>query len=99
MLLDSNILIYAAQPQHGSLREFIAEHSPAISLISKIEVLGYHHLGDADRPLLEDLFAAAELLPIDEIVVAEAIDLRQKRKMSLGDSIVAATALYMDARS
>jgi toxin FitB len=93
MLLDSNILIYAAQPQHGALRDFIAEHSPAISTISKIEVLGFHQLSGSDRSLLEALFSAAEILPVTEIVVEEAILLRQKCKMSLGDSIIAATAL------
>lgn len=29
MLLDSNIIIYATQPEYGWLREFIAEHEPA----------------------------------------------------------------------
>jgi toxin FitB len=96
MLLDSNILIYAAQPQHGALRNFIAEHSPAVSTISRIEVLGYHGLSDSDRILLEALFSAAEVLPVSQAVVEEAILLRQKRKMSLGDSIIAATALFHD---
>jgi hypothetical protein len=40
MLLDSNILIYAAAPEHAELRAFIAEHRPAISIGGKIEVLG-----------------------------------------------------------
>ena len=33
------------------------------------------------------------ILPIDEAVIAEAIRLRQQRKRSLGDSIIAATGL------
>lgn len=44
MLLDSNIIIYAAQPQHAGLRQLIAERSPAVSVISQIEVLGYSRL-------------------------------------------------------
>ena len=31
MLVDSNILIYAAQPVHAHLRWFIADHAPAVS--------------------------------------------------------------------
>jgi len=42
MLLDSNIIIYAAQAGHATLRQFIAEHTPAVSVISYIEALGYH---------------------------------------------------------
>ncbi|MDJ0518270.1 MAG: hypothetical protein QNJ74_19135 [Trichodesmium sp. MO_231.B1] len=44
MLLDSNIIIYAAQPENSNLRQFIAEQSPAVSALSYIEVLGYHQL-------------------------------------------------------
>jgi hypothetical protein len=34
MLLDSNIIIYAAQPQYESLRDFVAKHAPSVSAIS-----------------------------------------------------------------
>ena len=33
MLLDSNIIIYAAQPSHQVLRQFIAAHAPAVSAV------------------------------------------------------------------
>ena len=49
MLLDSNIIIYAAQPKYSELRRFIAEHTPAVSAVSYVEVLGYHHLTEPDR--------------------------------------------------
>ncbi len=49
MLVDSNILIYAAQAAHAQLRQFIAEHAPAVSAVSYVEVLGYHQLDDQDR--------------------------------------------------
>lgn len=93
MLLDSNIIIYAAQPAHASLRVFIDEHAPAVSIVSFIEVLGFHRLQPADRAVLERFFQAAEILPLSETVAREAVRLRQQRKMSLGDSIIAATAL------
>lgn len=44
MLLDSNIIIYATKPEYTELRQFIAQHTPAISVISYVEVLGYHKL-------------------------------------------------------
>lgn len=93
MLLDSNIVIYATQPQHVALRQFIAEHAPAVSAISYVEVLGFHRLEKAEHTLLERFFAATDLLPVSEAVIHRAVELRQQRKMSLGDSIVAATAL------
>jgi toxin FitB len=93
MLLDSNIIIYAAQPEHAALRQFIETHSPAVSVISSIEVLGYHKLTDDDRKFLEQFFQTAEQLPLSETVAQWAIKLRQRRKMSLGDSILAGTAI------
>jgi predicted nucleic acid-binding protein len=93
MLLDSNILIYAAQPEHTRLRQFIAEHAPAVSIISYIEVLGFHRLQEGERELLQQFFDMAEVLPLSDTVVQRAVQLRQQRRMSLGDSIVAGTAL------
>jgi toxin FitB len=93
MLLDSNIIIYAAQPEHIALRQFIETHTPAVSVISQIEVLGYHKLTEDDRQFLEQFFRTAERLPLSETVVQWAVKLRQRRKMSLGDSIVAGTAI------
>lgn len=93
MLLDSNIIIYAAQKQHAHLRRFIEEHSPAVSAVSYVEVLGYHKLTEADRTFLEEFFSAALLLPITMPVLDCAVRLRQGRKMTLGDSLVASTAL------
>jgi predicted nucleic acid-binding protein len=93
MLLDSNIIIYAAQPEYAALRQFIESHTPAVSDINYIEVLGYHRLMEGDRQFLEKFFQIAKRLPLSETVVQWAVRLRQRRKMSLGDSIVAGTAI------
>jgi predicted nucleic acid-binding protein len=93
MLLDSNIIIYAAQPDGAALRQFIAEHTPSVSIISYIEVLGYHLLREDDRQFLEDFFKAAKVLPLSNEVAKWAVGLRQRRRIALGDAIVAGTAL------
>lgn len=93
MIIDSNVLIYAAQPEHDVLRQFIREHAPAVSVVSYIEVLGYHRLQEVERRLLEKFFRAAEILPLSDAIVEQTVQLRQRRRMSLGNSIVAATAL------
>lgn len=93
MLLDSNIIIYAAQSENQFLRDLIADHSPCVSVISSLEVLGYHRLTTNDRKHFESFFSAAQVLEISQDVIIKAIDLKQTRKMSLGDSLIAATAL------
>lgn len=64
-----------------------------MSTISVVEVLGYHKLSEEDRLHFEAFFAAAKVLPVSDAVVARAVSLRQSRKMSLGDALIAATAL------
>lgn len=93
MLLDSNIIIYAAQPAYANLRLFIIDHGPVVSAVSYVEVLGYHKLSEREKWLLESFFAATIILPLTQSVLEQAVQLRQQRKMSLGDALIAATAL------
>lgn len=93
ILIDSNLLIYSARPEHAALRHWLSTRHCAVSLVSKIEVLGFHKLTAADRARFEQAFAVLRVLPITTPIAESAIALRQLRKMSLGDSLVAATAL------
>ena len=93
MLLDSNIIIYSAQPEHAHLRALIAEYAPAVSALSYLEVLGYHLLTDQQRQYFEEFFQVAQVLPISQDVLNQAVILRQQRRMTLGDAIIAGTAL------
>ena len=94
MLVESNILIYAAQPGHAYLRQFIADHASAVPALSYMEVLGYHQLNDEERQYLEEFFRLTRVLPLVQAVLAQAVALqRQQRRMSLGDALVAGTAL------
>jgi predicted nucleic acid-binding protein len=96
MLLDSNIIIYSAQPENEFLRRLIAERAPAVSAVSYVEVLGYHRLTVTERRYLEVFFAEARVLPLSQPVLDEAVRLRQAKKIKLGDSLVAGTALLHD---
>lgn len=93
MLIDSNVIIYAAQPEHSDLRRFIAAHAPAVPAISYVEVLGFHRLTEQDRIHFQAFFSAATILPMTQAVLDEAVRLRQVRRMSVGDALVAATCL------
>jgi predicted nucleic acid-binding protein len=96
MLLDSNIIIYSAQPENEFLRRLIAERAPAVSAVSYVEVLGYYRLTVTERRYLEAFFAEARVLPLSQPVLDEAVRLRQAKKIKLGDSLVAGTALLHD---
>lgn len=98
MLLDGNLIIHASRPEHAALRTFIAREGPSVSAVSKVETLGYPDLTEEEKHFLEDFFEAAKVLPVSESVIAEAIQLRQQRRMSLGDALIGGTALSRDLR-
>lgn len=93
MLIDSNLIIYAAKPEHSKLRSFLAKTVMYVSVISYVEVLGYHQLTPQDKRYFELFFTITPLLPLVPSIVEQAIELRQTRKMGLGDALIASTAL------
>lgn len=93
-LLDSNVVIYAIEPARQPLRDWLRANQPLhIASVTRIEVLGFNRLTPANITDFEGFFAAAETLPLTDEVVAEAIRLRQLKRLKLGDAIIAATAL------
>lgn len=96
MLLDSNIVIYAIKPEFAHLRTLIATQKPAISAISYLEILGYHKLTSEDKRDFQAFFEIISIISISQPILEQAVILRQQRKMSLGDAIIAATALLSD---
>jgi toxin FitB len=93
MLLDSNIIIYSAQPDQAAIRKFILDNAPLVSIISYVEVLGYHRLTHEAQQFFADFFDASEILPLSDDIATQATRLRQQTRMTLGDSLIAGTAL------
>ena len=62
MLADSNILIYATKPEHAALRQWLIDTLPKVSVISKVEILGYHKLHAAEKVALTELLSCLELI-------------------------------------
>jgi toxin FitB len=91
IILDTNIFIYLA---NGTLDIKAIENTDlAFPSIVKIEALGYAQITVAEQSYLEALFAECQQLELEEFITQQTIKLRQQTKMSLGDSIVAASAL------
>lgn len=91
IILDTNIFIYLA---NGMLdRKAVAGKDIAHASITKIESLGFSRIQANELLLLEALFNESYNLPLSDTVVERATKLRQAKHMTLGDAIVAATAL------
>ena len=92
-LLDSNILILSAMAEYEYLRELFKGPHVFVSEISVLEVLGYHRLTQQDQTYFEAIFSFLGVLPVHSPIITQAIQLKQQKKMSVGDSIIAATCL------
>jgi len=94
VILDTNIFIYLAK---GTLaRQLVAKTDIAHASITKIEALGFSSIPANELLLLDALFGESYSLDLTDSVVGYAVKLRQARRMSLGDSLIAATALEHD---
>ncbi|MCX6216090.1 hypothetical protein [Spirosoma sp.] len=79
MILDSNIVIYSAQPNYIGLARYLQAYQNIVrvSLISMLEVLGYSRMSAKDKLMFEAFFSSVEILPVSaEIINEEAIRLR-----------------------
>lgn len=95
-LIDSNIIIYSGANENSRLREYFYEDNSFFSSITKIEVLGYHNIQEDQVSYFTEVFKILNVLHVDSEVINKAVSLRQQRNMTLGDSIIAATALLND---
>ncbi len=93
LLLDSNIIIYSALPEYSFLRDYYFQDGTFASAISKVEVLGYHKITSGQIAFFNEIFSVLPLMPVDSNVIDKAVALRRERNLSLGDSLIAATAL------
>ncbi len=95
VLIDSNIVIYSASKNAVELRKWLAKQALFVSLITRLEVLGYHKISEGEIELTEKLFTYCQLISIDTSIIDQAIKFRQLKSMSIGDAIIAATAFEL----
>ena len=95
-VFDSNILIYhlndALPPSVLTQVEVWITEGAVISVMSRIEVLGYPQTADQLQQAMR-LLAYFEEIPLHEPIVQQTITLRQRYRIRLPDALIAATAL------
>jgi predicted nucleic acid-binding protein len=93
-LIDTNIVIDAlGNAMPDSVKRIISGLSPIVSAITYIEALGWHKATSPQLAILRKFMNMAIILPVNPLVVETTISIRQKKKIGLGDAIIAATAL------
>lgn len=93
-LIDSNAAIdYLGNnlPLNGTA--FMDTLIPVISIITRIEMLGWYEASPEQINKLLPFIDNAFIYPLSEPVILQTIIIRQKHKIKTPDSIIAATAL------
>jgi predicted nucleic acid-binding protein len=89
--LDTNIIIYIAKGDIAD--DFVGDEVILFPSIVRIESLGYSRIRSVEEQRIRELLATFTEAPLTSAIIERAVRLRQVKSMSLGDSIVAATAL------
>lgn len=95
LLVDTNIILYAAVYNDDIAMELLTENNIFISDITEIELLGYHRLSDDEHAVLSDFIATLTVIPVNSVIKQKAIALRRKFAIKTPDAIIAATALQL----
>jgi predicted nucleic acid-binding protein len=95
-LIDSNVIIdYTNNNLSKNGLDFIEniiDNDFNLSIITKIEVLGFNEVPNK-LFLLKQLLDLANMLFIEDSIANKSIELRKEHKLKLGDAIIGATAM------
>ena len=95
-LIDSNIIIYSASKEYSYLRDLFKEENIFVSEISLLEVLGYGSITNEQEKYFNAVFSIVNKIPVTTEIILDAIELRKTNKLSVGDSIIAASAIALN---
>ncbi len=97
-LWDTNTVIYFLQGQFSASAEEFIDHilehfSPAISVITEIELLCWKTARERDLEVLHDFIKEITVFELDGPIKFETIKIRRSHGVKIPDAIIAATAL------
>ena len=97
-LLDTNTVIYflnnlLSEKSLDFIEECLDEQGGNISVISKIELMGWRDGSSNQLQNVTDFIQDTEVFPLTDAVVDKTIEIRRTQKIKLPDAIIAATAI------
>ena len=72
-LLDSNLVIYSFDPKYRFLKEIVLNKNNAVSVITQIEVLGFHKISEQEKLYFEFLFGQLHILDLQHQIVQKQL--------------------------
>ncbi|HBH24195.1 MAG TPA: VapC toxin family PIN domain ribonuclease [Cytophagales bacterium] len=95
VFVDTNILIYFLQGEQDVI-DMISDKDLAISFITELELLSFPRIEDETEDLINQFLKECTIIDINRKIKDLTIGIRRKSKLMMPDSIVAATAYFMN---
>lgn len=95
LFLDTNIVLYLLNGDE-TLAELLNEKQLYISVITELELLAFKGITVKEEKIIKEFIANCKTVNINDNVKKETIRIRRAYGTKLPDSIIIATALYLD---
>ncbi len=95
ILADTNILIYLLQG-NKAVTDYLDGKDVYISFVTELELLSFPQLTTDELKKINQLLSSVKIIDINTSIKKSTIELRSKHKFKLPDSIVLATAGFLN---
>ena len=96
-LIDTNVAIYyfgmALSKESEKFIDKVIGNKYAISVINRIELLGFKALNESESEALKSFIGSANVFDLEEAIIIQTIQIRKTYNIKLPDAIIAATCL------
>ena len=96
-LIDTNVAIYyfglALSKESEKFMDQILVESYSISVINRIELLGFKSLNGKESDALSSFISNSSIFDLEEDIILKTIQIRKNYNIKLPDAIIAATCL------
>jgi len=95
LFLDTNIILYLLNGD-TTIAEILNEKILYISVITELELLGYKGISKKEEQIINNFVQQCKIININNAIKNETIHIRKTYNTKLPDSIIIASALYLD---
>lgn len=95
LFVDTNILVNLAEGKK-EVDQYLEGNNLFVSVISEIELLGWHKITNQQKNFFQRLLNECTLIGLINPVKELAIELKQKHRIKLPDSVIAASAIHLE---
>lgn len=95
LFLDTNIILYLLNGDE-TLANLLNNKQLYISIITELELLAYKGITNEEELIINDFVTQCETININNHIKNSTIKIRKSYNMKLPDSIIIATALYLN---